>query len=268
MPVMAAGRTEEETEKRLGANLLTGQPLICIDNVNGELKGDALCQAVERPIVEVRILGKSERVRIEARGVSMYSTGNNIILVGDLCRRVITAVLDARDGAAGIACLPGQSGGEDTGGSRQVRRGGAHDMPRLRNRGPSRQEDALGIVRRMVGQVRSALMWLGEADPVDSIEASRGEDPELAELREMLDAWSEVLGIGYSHRFTLAEVVEIANETNKVKVNEDTHFYQVWPRLSTALQAVAAGPHGSVDVKNSGSGCGARRVASRASGGS
>ena len=96
MPVMAAGRTEEETEKRLGANLLTGQPLICIDNVNGELKGDALCQAVERPIVEVRILGKSERVRIEARGVSMYSTGNNIILVGDLCRRVITAVLDAQ----------------------------------------------------------------------------------------------------------------------------------------------------------------------------
>ena len=68
----------------------------------------------------------------------------------------------------------------------------------------------------------------------------------------MLDAWSEVLGIGYSHRFTLAEVVEIANETNKVKVNEDTHFYQVWPRLSTALQAVAAGPHGSVDVRKFG----------------
>jgi putative DNA primase/helicase len=40
MPVMAAGRTEEETEKRLGAALLAGQPIINIDNVNGELGGD------------------------------------------------------------------------------------------------------------------------------------------------------------------------------------------------------------------------------------
>jgi phage gp37-like protein len=94
MPVMAAGRDEEETEKRLGAALLTGQPLISIDNVNGELRGDALCQMIERPVVEVRILGRSERVRIEARGTSIFSTGNNMVLVGDLCRRTLTATLD------------------------------------------------------------------------------------------------------------------------------------------------------------------------------
>ena len=63
MPVMAAGRSEEETEKRLGAALIAGQPLISIDNVNGELGGDALCQIIERPLVDVRVLGKSERVR-------------------------------------------------------------------------------------------------------------------------------------------------------------------------------------------------------------
>jgi len=32
MPVMAVGGNEEETEKRLGAALLAGQPLISIDN--------------------------------------------------------------------------------------------------------------------------------------------------------------------------------------------------------------------------------------------
>ncbi len=48
-PVMAAGRDEAETEKRLGAALLAGQPLISIDNCNAELSGDALCQAVEQP---------------------------------------------------------------------------------------------------------------------------------------------------------------------------------------------------------------------------
>ena len=62
MPVIAAGRTAEETEKRLGSALLAGQPLITIDNVSGELSGDALCQIIERPRPQVRILGKSELV--------------------------------------------------------------------------------------------------------------------------------------------------------------------------------------------------------------
>jgi hypothetical protein len=96
MPVIAAGPSEEELEKLLGTAMMTGQPLISIDNVNGELKGDALCQIIERPVVDIRILGRSERVRIEARGTTIFCTGNNIILVGDLCRRVITATLDPK----------------------------------------------------------------------------------------------------------------------------------------------------------------------------
>ena len=93
-PVLAAGRNEEETEKRLGAVLLAGQPLICIDNVNGELGGDALCQAVERPIVQIRILGLSECPTIEPRSTLLLATGNNLTLSGDLTRRAITATLD------------------------------------------------------------------------------------------------------------------------------------------------------------------------------
>ena len=61
----------------------------------------------------------------------------------------------------------------------------------------------------------------------------------------MLDAWSEVLGVGYSHRFTLAEVVEIANEGPLPSVS-------TWPRLRAVIQSVAAGPRGSVDVKKFG----------------
>ena len=57
MPVMSTGASEEETEKRLGAALMKGQPLISIDNINGELGGDALCQIIERPVVDIRILG-------------------------------------------------------------------------------------------------------------------------------------------------------------------------------------------------------------------
>ena len=41
--------------------------------------------------------------------------------------------------------------------------------------------------------VRSALIWLGKADPVKSIEASRAEDPERLELMNMMDAWNNTL---------------------------------------------------------------------------
>ena len=46
-PVINAGRNEEETEKRLGAELMSGQPIILVDNLNGDFCGDFLCSAIE-----------------------------------------------------------------------------------------------------------------------------------------------------------------------------------------------------------------------------
>ena len=42
--------------------------------------------------------------------------------------------------------------------------------------------------------VRSALVWLGEADPVLSMKAARDDDPELNDLREMMEAWRTAFG--------------------------------------------------------------------------
>ena len=245
MPVMAAGRTEEETEKRLGAAMVTGQPLICIDNVNGELKGDALCQLIERPIVEVRILGKTERVRIEARGVSMFSTGNNIILVGDLCRRVITAILDAQLERPELREFSGNPVAKILADRGKYIAAALTICRAYIVAGRPDKKVQLASFGGWSDTVRSALMWLGEADPVDSIEASRGEDPELVDLNEMLHAWTEVLGVGRRYRFTLAEVIKIASE-------ETLTFQTCWPRLKGAIQSVAAGPRGMADAKKLG----------------
>ena len=93
-PVIAAGRDEEETEKRLAAELLTGQNIVSIDNFNGDLAGDFICQAVERPVIKPRILGRSETKRIE-NTVVMFANGNNMRLVGDIIRRTILCSLNA-----------------------------------------------------------------------------------------------------------------------------------------------------------------------------
>jgi hypothetical protein len=207
MPVMSTGPDTAEMEKRLGAAMMTGQPLISIDNISGDLGGDTLCQIIERPVVEIRILGRSEQVRIEARGTSTYSTGNNFVVVGDLCRRVITVNLDpamerpelrqfdfdpiarilANRGAYIAACLT------------ICRAYLVAGRPGL--------APQLASFEGWSDTVRSALMWLGREDVVKSMEAARAEDPERTELSDMLEAWGSVMGVGSGSRVRLADAI-------------------------------------------------------------
>jgi len=92
---LPAGKTEEETEKRLGALLRDGMSVVSIDNVSGELGGDALAQMTERPLVRMRILGKSEAPEFACKA-AIFATGNNLVLVGDMVRRAVICTLDAR----------------------------------------------------------------------------------------------------------------------------------------------------------------------------
>jgi putative DNA primase/helicase len=242
-PVLSAGRDEAEMEKRLGAALLAGNPLVSIDNVNGELAGDFLCQAVERQVVEVRPLGKSEIVRIENRA-TMFSTGNNARVVGDLVRRVVIASLDASVERPEM---------------RQFR--GNPFVKVLRDRGryvaaaltvvrayveagrPDRLP-ALGSFEGWSATVRSALVWLGCADPVATMEAAREDDPEIAVLAAVIDGLSGFGANGPGNAYTAAELIDEANRGNDV--------------LRQALDA-AVGMRGMIDAKRLGKWLAGRR---------
>ena len=92
-PVITAGKTEEETEKRLGSVLLSGSPIVSLDNCTHDLDGQLLCQLTERPLVKIRILGRSEMPECECH-TTVFATGNNISLKGDMVRRGLTCNLD------------------------------------------------------------------------------------------------------------------------------------------------------------------------------
>jgi putative DNA primase/helicase len=79
--------------------------------------------------------------------------------------------------------------------------------------------------------VRSALVWLGRADPVATMETARGEDPELEALRRVFAAWHAAVG---SCPNTTGRLIEIAQELDAVNGN--------WkhPDLHAALMEVAA----------------------------
>src|SRR4029079_3845618 len=113
---------------------------------------------------------------------TLFATGNNIRLVGDMTRRSITSSLDAQLERP------------------EVRRFKADPLKQVLATRGLYVAAVLTIVRAyiMAGQpnrllplasfedwsdkVRSALVWLGEADPIDTIALARAEDPELQDL--------------------------------------------------------------------------------------
>jgi phage/plasmid primase-like uncharacterized protein len=256
MPVIAAGRSEEETEKRLGSALLASQPMVTIDNVNGELKGDALCQIIERPRPQVRILGKSELVDIEARGTTLFANGNNIVIVGDLCRRVIRARLDPKLEQPELRVFTGNpvatvlaDRGVYIAAALIVCR--AYIVADRPNMAPR-----LASFEGWSDTVRSALIWLGEADPVSSMATSRADDPERVALRELLAVWGEVFGIGYKYRVTLKAMIELASQTTSTTKAAYGGAYQVeamkWPALNAAVRGVIGGRQQQIDARGFG----------------
>jgi hypothetical protein len=206
-PVIAAGKSEDETEKRLGALLRDGVSIVSLDNVNAELGGDMLCQLTERPLVRVRILGKSEAPEFECRS-TVFATGNNLTLLGDMVRRVLLCSLNAgverpelrvfdfdpiervlADRGKYVAAVMTMIKAYRAAGSPQVC-------------GP------IGSYEEWSSLVRSPLIWLGHADPVDSMEVARGEDPELQSIRELHARWRDHLGL--ERKYTSADIINIA----------------------------------------------------------
>ena len=194
-PVIAAGRNEEETEKRLSADLITGQAIVSIDNLNGDLSGDFLCQMIERPVVRPRILGRSENKRIE-NTVTLFANGNNLRLVGDVVRRAVRGRLDAKLERPELRQFRGnplQTVLNDRG--RYI----AAVLTIVRAYQTAGYPDCLpplGSFEDWSRLVRSPLVWLGCADPLATMAEARSDDPGRANLWAVVAAWREAVGVG------------------------------------------------------------------------
>jgi putative DNA primase/helicase len=195
--VIAAAPKEEETEKRLVACALAGYALFSIDNVNGDLLGgDFLCQLIERPIISPRILGQSKSPLL-VNVSTVFGTGNNIRIVGDMTRRTIVASLDAKVERPELRKFdfdPVEAVLADRG--RYVAAVLTIVRAHISAGYPARISPPLASFKGWSDKVRSALVWLGEADPIDTLDVARAEDPVLQALSAFLAAWREVFGMG------------------------------------------------------------------------
>jgi len=239
-PVLSAGKSEEEMEKRLVGALLSGQTFISLDNVNGELGGDFLCQVIERPVVAARPLGQSAFIKIESRA-TCFATGNNIRLVGDMTRRVIVCSLDPDMERPELRTFKGDP----------------FDAV-LKERGKY-VSAALTVVRAYVVAgfpgvlpplasfeewsrfVRSALVWLGRPDPIETMERARADDPVKTALINLYNGWYDAVG---SAAQTTSEIVTAAT----------TRMFDslAHPALHDALTDVADDRRGGIATKTLG----------------
>jgi hypothetical protein len=206
--VISQGKTEEELEKRLGALLLAGDLIIAIDNCAHPVDSEFLCSMLTQAKVRPRILGRSEAPELPANGL-ITATGNNLVLVGDLTRRAVICTLNpkverpelrqfdrdpmamARENrhaylAAGLTIL------------RAYHVAGRPDQPAV-----------LGSFEAWSSWVRGALLWLGQADPVSTMEGLREQDPRLEAHITVLTQWMAVIG---NARVSTRAIIERATE--------------------------------------------------------
>jgi putative DNA primase/helicase len=204
---------------------------------------------IERPIVDVRILGLSRSVRIESRA-TLFATGNNIVLVGDVVRRVVTASLDSdlerpelrQFKGSPLDTVLADRGRYVAAALTVVRAYLAADCP-----GELPPLASFGDWSRLV---RSPLVWLGRADPVETMEAARAEDPELDDLRRVVAGWLEAIGL--DRRCTAGEMKQVAEKKS------DWNAPLAHPLLNDALLQVAGG-RGEIDAQKLGRWLGRKR---------
>lgn len=187
-PVITTLKSVEETEKRLGAIILSGIPMVSLDNCTHDLGGDILCQIAERPVIKVRILGYSETPDCEVR-TAMFATGNNITFKGDMVRRGLVCNLETLDERPELRRFNRNTLRQAGANRATYVAAGLTVMRAYLAAGAPEVCGPFGSYAEWSIMVRSPLVWLGEPDPVASVDKTRADDPELTELREWFILW-------------------------------------------------------------------------------
>jgi putative DNA primase/helicase len=216
--VITGSRSSEEMQKVLGAILLEGSSMTSLDNLTHDIEGNLLAQMVTQIYIKPRILGESKVPECEWRG-TLYATGNNIRVVGDMARRAVVCNIDAkleRPEQRHFKANPIKQIEKDR--SRYI----AAIITIARAYAQSGEKAEVSPLVGFEGWtrfVREPLVWLGEADPVDSMEQTRARDPSRVAANELINHWYRLIGI--DKVVTVRKVIEIANEVKEATSHGD-----------------------------------------------
>jgi len=212
LPRMSNPEDDDEARKRITSLALRGDPLVLIDNVNGEFGCAALDAALTGTRWQDRILGRSEVVDLPLQ-IVWAATGNNISLMADTSRRVGHIRIETQD-------------------ERPEERQGFR-YPRLLDHVRSNRAKLLSAALTMLrafhvagrpikpipewgsfegwsALVRQAVVWLGLPDPGSTrVELMERSDVQASAIRQLLECWNEIDSSGEG--MTTGRLLEILN---------------------------------------------------------
>jgi hypothetical protein len=209
------GSDRHEMDKRLVVEVIQGNSIVFMDNINGTtLKSDTLASFLTERPSQVRILGRSQMVRLEL--ASFFAlTGNGLVLSEDLARRFICVELDARCEDPEQRQFPPRFL-EDISARRPELLAAGLIILRWgrQNADAIKHGRALGSFEDWGVWVRDPLVALGCRDPVDRISEIKARDPERQRVISLFAAWHEAHGDNSVKVTELAEAVRLIGDPN------------------------------------------------------
>lgn len=219
--MMSQGATPEEDQKRLSSVLMAGDPVLVIDNCDRQISGDFLCSMLTQEIVQTRVLGRSEMVRLPQKTL-VIATGNNLQLAGDVTRRALVCRLDAQVERPDHIQYDFDPRVEAQTDRAKLVVAGLTILRAYIAAGRPQRLPTIGSFEQW-NVVREALVWLGETDPVVTRERIMANDPRRAQIAELLQLWHATLGDREVHLNELSydNVAGGAGAANQRKVLAD-----------------------------------------------
>lgn len=236
--VLSQAGDPEEERKRLLALLLAGDSVICLDNIEHPLGGAVLCQILTQEAIQDRVLGVS-KMATAPTSVTVYATGNNLIVEGDLTSRVVPILLD-----------PAMERPEE-------RAFGLNLYTHIPRHRGELVKAALTILRAYIAAgrpaqpirpwggfdawsslVRASLVWVGLPDPAAGRSRAEELDPVRSGLKAFLVAWFDAVG---SRGLTLSDLVRESEADGRSALRETLN--EVCPQKNGTYNVRALGKY-------------------------
>lgn len=229
---------ESEEKKRLLAVLAEGDPIICYDNIERPFGSAALCSVLSQEEYKDRLLGSNRSLNVPTQA-TFLATGNNLTFVGDISTRAILCRLDPqcerpeeRSFDIDLYQHIPEHRSELVQAALTILRA-YHTAGR-----PKQSFDQFGRFEAWSDFVRSAIVWVGLADPCSSRKEIENSDPVRIHLSALLSSWYGVFDN------MSVKVKTIINRSNELEAGNEAVLM-----LKEALLEIAPANNGGINER-------------------
>lgn len=212
---------DEEMRKTLLALSLRGSNPVIFDNFTGHLESNSLCVYLTSEEYDGRVLGASKMKSTNSQR-SVFITGNNVTLQGDLCRRVLVTRLMPKTEKPWTRIFN----------TNPLEYCQSHMVEMISEiltilkahyNTQFRATTRTGSFEDWSDYVRSCVIWLSEEglfdaiDPEKSIDISYDDDPETQKLKNFLQITFAVFG---SEKWTVKKLIKKSEDKDLTALGE------------------------------------------------